>query len=330
MSEQMDACTVLIESAMERVKYYIRKITENPIAGTRTGAVLDDALSSSGKMIRPRLLLLCASLGPDFEKNLDRLCMMAALTELTHLASLIHDDIVDDAPSRRGKPSIQGKYGKDAAVYAGDFIIARINYWEAKEHLNNAARILANAVENMCIGEIGQATCRYREDVSTEDYLANIRGKTAILFRSACEIGASEAGCSGEVVERLAGFGENLGIMFQYRDDLLDFTSSEGEIGKETHKDFLEGIYTLPVLNALKDPDGRAKLLPIIRENAERVLNVEEIREMEQLVVRYGGIESTWEQIHACADRSEKLLSPLAENAAVKEIKKILYLLDKR
>ncbi|MEI3266097.1 MAG: polyprenyl synthetase family protein [Frisingicoccus sp.] len=125
-----------------------------------------------------------------------------------------------------------------------------------KEQLIDAAMILSKTVENMCIGEIGQAVCRYDVNVTVDAYLKNIKGKTASLFSTACELGAIEAGCSEDIAGKLKRFGEYLGIMFQFRDDLLDFTSSEVAEGKKTHKDFHDGIYTLPVLMALGVPEA--------------------------------------------------------------------------
>ena len=116
------------EAELLRVKEYIRLFTANSLQGSPTGAVLSDALSSAGKMLRPRMLLLSSAFGPYRQMRLDRICMLAAMVEMTHTASLIHDDIVDDAAMRRGKTSVQSRYGKDAAVYAGDFLIARVNY----------------------------------------------------------------------------------------------------------------------------------------------------------------------------------------------------------
>ena len=328
MSERMMSCAVTAESAMERVKYYICKIAENNYAGTRTGAVLDDLLGSSGKMVRPRLLLSCGALGPYFEERFERLCTIAAMVELTHLASLVHDDIIDDAPYRRGKPSMQGKYGKDAAVYAGDFLIARINYWEAKEKLVNAAAILSKAIEEMCIGEIGQSVCRYNAGVTVDDYIRNIRGKTGALFRATCRLGATESGCSEDIVRKMDQLGDYIGIMFQFRDDLLDFTSSEAREGKETHKDFHDGIYTMPVLMAMKSPEGREALLPIMRENADRRLDESGIRQMEQYVQFYGGTSETVAEIHRYALKANHLLDTLDRDESVKPIRKMLDLLD--
>jgi len=325
---EVSDCRNLLESEIEQVKAHMRLIASHSLNGTQVGAVLDDAFSTSGKMIRPRLLLLCGSFGPLSDVKTDRLCTLAAAVELTHLASLVHDDIVDDAPFRRGERSIQSKYGKDAAVYAGDFIISRVNYFLAKEKMSEAAAILSKTIERMCEGEIGQAMCRYREDVSTDDYLWNIQGKTTALFRTACRIGAMETGCSKETVGKLADFGECLGTMFQLRDDLLDFTSDEAQIGKETHKDFRDGIYTMPVLMALRDPAGRDVLLPIIKENAMRTLGDGEIARMEEAVVRFGGTEATRREIHRMNQRCSLVLNNMDDCAAVSLLRSILKLLD--
>lgn len=324
MTERNNACTMTEESAIGRVNYYISKIAENSFSGTKTGAVLDDVIGSSGKMIRPRLLLLCSAFGPDTEEKAERLCMLAAMVELTHMASLIHDDIIDEAPYRRGKPSIQGKYGKDAAVYAGDFLIERIHYWQAKEQLMNAAMLLSKAVEAMCVGEIGQARYRYDANISVEIYMENIKGKTAALFSTACKLGAMEAGCCRETAEKLKRFGEYIGILFQFRDDLLDFTASEEEAGKVTHKDFRDGIYTLPVLMALEAPEGREALLPMMQENAKRSLSADEIEQMEREVIRHGGVKRTVEEIHRYAAMAADILDSLEDIPEARQIRRVL------
>lgn len=295
LTERKPACAAREDEDLERVRQYIWKIAEGPDGGTPTGAVLKDTLSSSGKMLRPQLLLMFGKLGPEADR--ERLCLLAAMVELTHLASLIHDDIVDDAPCRRGRPSIQGKYGKDAAVYAGDFLISRVFRWGAREGLNEAVERLARTMEDMCLGEIGQAACKFRDDVSAAEYYANIRGKTASLFQSACAIGAAESGCPGWVVERAERFGEALGLLFQIRDDLLDFTATDKAAGKSTHKDFRDGIYTMPVLKALENPWGRQAILPLMRDNREWGVDDNVLAIMEQAVVRSGGVEAAWGEV---------------------------------
>lgn len=330
MTERKMPGTLTQQMVLGKVRNYIRTMTENPVSGTPTGDVLEDALDSSGKMVRPKLLLLCGSLGPDCSERMEQLCMLAAMVELTHLSSLIHDDIIDEAPLRRGKPSTQSKYGKDAAVYAGDFLISRVNYWLAKERLNDAAMRLNKTVEEMCIGEIGQAGCRYRKDVTPEAYYRNIKGKTASLFKCACAMGAAEGGCCDEVIETLEQFGECLGVMFQLRDDLLDFTSTRQEAGKQTHKDFLDGIYTLPVLMALRQPEGRRMLEPIMDANCQGNLTPEEIGQMENIVRHLDGVEATWEEIHRQAALGHQLLDCLEANESVEKLRRMLDQLDKR
>ena len=317
MAERTVRVRDMADEWMEEVEGYIDFFSSHPFGGTQVGDVLDDAAATRGKMVRPRLLLLAGEFGPEYETARDRLCKLAAMVELTHMASLIHDDIVDEAPCRRGSPSMQAKYGKDAAVYAGDFLMSRISYHIAREELNRSGAVLAKTVEEMCAGEIGQALCRYREDVSVQDYLRNIHGTTAARFMAACRMGAMESGCDAATVRTLELFGECLGILFQLRDDLLDFTSDLLTIGKAVHKDFQDGIYTMPVLCALEQPGGREALLPLMRANAAGGLTAEEIHRMERLVVELGGVEATRQEIRnrqTCAERL--LLSSLPHNGA--------------
>ena len=329
MNGDMKQNFIMTEEEKLQVQKWIRRIGACPesMKDTPTGKVLKDTVGSLGKMIRPGLLLACGSFGPDYQIQKDRLCMLGALVELTHLSSLIHDDIIDDAPLRRGMSSIQGKYGKDAAVYAGDFLIARINFWEARQHCNDAAQILASTVEDMCVGEIGQAMCRYHPTVTCKQYYDNIRGKTASLFRAACKIGAMTAGCDEELIRVLERFGEHLGIMFQLRDDLIDFSSNGCEDGKKTHKDFQDGIYTLPVLMAMRIPEARKELLPIMEENQKRVLAEEEIRQMEEIVIRYQGVVDTGKEILHRADLCYDILNALPSSDSVTALKELLAML---
>lgn len=317
-----------IDRHLEKVRRYIRAYTAHTLGGTPVGEVLDDAVSSCGKMIRPQLVLLAGQFGPDRDAVGDRLHQLAAIVEMTHLSSLIHDDIIDDAPERRGKPSVQSKYGKDAAVYAGDFLMSRISYHTARENMNRAAQVLGLTVEEMCIGEIGQARCRYREDVSVQEYLHNIHGKTAALFMAACRIGAEESGCEEETVGLLERFGECVGILFQLRDDLLDFISSQAEEGKQVHKDFRDGIYTMPLLCALESEEGRQALLPIMRANARGELTDGQVAEMERMVVELGGVDAARAKIRICCEEARAYMRRLPENRAVKVMERLLRKLE--
>ena len=304
----------------------MHEIASHDFQGSEVGRVLDYALDDSGKMIRANLLLACADFGPDSQDKKDRLCMLAAMIELIHLASLIHDDIVDESDFRRGKPSVQSKYHKDAAVYAGDFLITRVNHTLAARKLNESSMALSKTIEMMCAGEIAQALCRYNEKSTAEDYLNTIKGKTAELFKTACKVGASEAGAGADIVSILSNIGEALGIMFQLRDDLLDF-SPRAEIGKASHLDFREGIYTLPVLKALEN-DTEGKLLRYAKENAQRSLTSDEITEVEKLTAELGGVEATKQSIKNCRTVIEGLLTVLPDIPSKKFLSELTAKLD--
>ena len=312
------------DEQIEQIKNYIQAFTAHTFAGTPTGAVLTDATASEGKMIRPRLLMMASEYGPKRGDAQERLDKLAAIVEMTHLASLIHDDVVDDAPFRRGKPSIQSRYGKNAAVYAGDFLMSRISYHLMKEGLNRAGMVLSKTVEEMCSGEIGQAMCRYKDTVTIDEYLRNIHGKTVALFMACCRIGAMESGCSEQHAGILESFGECLGYMFQLRDDLLDFTDDKALNGKTVHQDFREGIYTLPVLIALERPGGRAALAPYMERSAAGTLTAADIRAMERLVAEFGGMEEAWRYIRRYQRRAEELLAFLPPCDAAPLLRKLV------
>ena len=308
---------ILLKEWTEEVKRYIYLIANFSIKESQVGAVLDDVLNISGKMIRAKILLLSAFSGTNWKNNKERICKLAAMVELTHLASLIHDDIVDDSPYRRGKQSIQGKYGKDAAVFAGDFLIARVFYYGVVENLNEAVSILAKTIENMCIGEIEQELYHYQEDISEEKYFEIIERKTAALFQAACSIGARESVCSKELTQKLELFVRNLGLMFQIKDDILDFTSNSKDLGKETHKDFQNGIYTFPVIMALKNFKSKEVLEPIMKKNRVEKLSLEEIIQLEKYITSFGGIEASYKKIEALSKANRQLIKELGKNLEI-------------
>ena len=322
---------ILLKEWTEEVKRYIYLIANFSIKESQVGAVLDDVLNISGKMIRAKILLLSAFSGTNWKNNKERICKLAAMVELTHLASLIHDDIVDDSPYRRGKQSIQGKYGKDAAVFAGDFLIARVFYYGVVENLNEAVSILAKTIENMCIGEIEQELYHYQEDISEEKYFEIIERKTAALFQAACSIGARESVCSKELTQKLELFVRNLGLMFQIKDDILDFTSNSKDLGKETHKDFQNGIYTFPVIMTLKNAKLREVLEPIMKKNKKEKLSAEEILQLEKYITSFGGIEASYKKIEALSKANRQLIKELGEKTEVSlYLEKILRELEEK
>jgi len=266
------------------------------------GEVLAQVMQSRGKMLRPMLLLLAGRLGLGGRTApkgyQDRLCRLGALLELVHLASLIHDDIIDDSPLRRGKATLQYAFGKDVAVYTGDFLLARIVYHLLNENFQISGVFLAEAVQAMCRGEIAQYRLRHNPDTTTQSYIQNIRDKTASMFIAACRIAAHESGCATQLSSSLEAIGHHMGCAFQLRDDILDFTSSPTQEGKPTHADFRDGIFTLPVLHTLGSPRYGLELRGLIHSSYKTYSN-EDIAKMQEFVELSGGIDYTKTQISA-------------------------------
>jgi len=286
-----------------------------------TGVVADvfsSVRGTRGKMIRPILLFLAARFGPSYKGTRERLCKLAALTEIVHMASLIHDDIIDDSPLRRGRSTVQARFGKDIAVYAGDFMLSRVMSALAREGLQRSGEILGRTIEEMCRGELGQMACRWDTETTIDAYLKNICGKTAALFIAAAQIGAIECGCDDRDVGYLAGIGENLGYMFQMRDDMLDFISDESREGKPVHKDFSDGIYALPVLYAFGTGSG-GRLRVIAAQNADAPDYYENLAEAGELIRGSGGLKFTAAQIkkHAIQARRQLVSIPKRDASAV-------------
>ena len=276
---------------LEQTEKYLAEYLQDPGFGGAISQILRDQAASKGKRLRPRLLLLAGRYGERFQESRDRLSRLGALVEMVHMASLIHDDIVDDAPLRRGMPTTQAKYGKDRAVYAGDLLLSRIVQSLFRHGFTEVGVHFGDAVESMCLGELGQMGCRYRDDMTVDQYMQNIYGKTAALCRLACIAGAIESGCSEAVQSRLEDLGTNFGYMFQIRDDLLDFTSDAMHEGKATQADFREGIFTLPVLYALQEGKYRPEICAMIGEAKEGTFSGKNAARLAELVAASGGLD---------------------------------------
>jgi heptaprenyl diphosphate synthase len=220
------------------------------------GALLGPAsvrvASSGGKRLRPLLTIVTAATRDVFD---DRVVAAAAAVELVQVGSLVHDDILDEADTRRGRPTINAVEGLNHAVLAGDFILARAAELAAQVS-QDAAALLAAALGDLCEGQVLEMRDTFDPDRTVEAHLASIRGKTAALFECACRLGAHCAGLGDESVRALARFGHAFGMGFQVLDDVLDLIGDENRLGKPTGNDIASGVYTLPVITALRGPHG--------------------------------------------------------------------------
>jgi octaprenyl-diphosphate synthase len=243
-------------------------------------------LFSGGKRLRPLLMVLSARIS-GYEGNDDT--SFSTIFEYLHAATLLHDDLVDDAALRRGKTSAHAVYGNPTAVLTGDFLLARSLSIVAETGRPDVIKVIAGITEDMSQGEIQQLRRKGDPDVTEEEYRDVIFRKTASLIRGACRTGAMIADAPPDQEAALTDYGFHIGMAFQMADDILDYTSASGTLGKETGKDLKEGKVTLPLIAALSAavPEDRAEMTEMIRTQR---LSDQDILRLNQLVREYGGI----------------------------------------
>ncbi|HLQ97504.1 MAG TPA: heptaprenyl diphosphate synthase component II [Candidatus Dormibacteraeota bacterium] len=216
--------------------------------------VLQDAstqlLEAGGKRIRPVFVLLSGQMG---SYHIDRFKTVAVALELIHMATLVHDDVVDNSELRRGKPTVKHSYGNRVAMYTGNYILALAIESITKIKDPNIHQLLSNTLVEVCLGEVEQIEFKYNWDQQLRHYLRRIKRKTALLIATSCKLGAMAGMTTPEEANRLYQYGYYIGMSYQIIDDILDFTSTEKELGKPIASDLLQGNLTLPVLYAMKD-----------------------------------------------------------------------------
>lgn len=222
-------------------------------------------VQSGGKRLRPALLLLAARAGEGFDR--DRIMPLAVAVELIHMASLVHDDVIDSADTRRGALTANAKWGNQVAILSGDYLFAQAFSLVAGRHYGDTiGSRLAELVRELSSGEILQDTMLYKAEHSLEEYYQQIEKKTANFLALCCEMGAIVGGAPEAVGKALYLYGHSIGMAFQITDDLLDITGDAAKIGKPAGNDIRQGVVTLPVIRALTtSPDG-AELAAIVRE----------------------------------------------------------------
>ncbi len=270
-----------------------------------------------GKRMRPILILLVA-------KNfgcVSSITQHAAVgLELLHTASLVHDDVVDESSERRGQASVNALYDNKVSVLVGDFILSTALLYVSKTHSEVIVRRLSELGRTLSDGEILQLTNIQKEAISETAYYEIIKRKTAALFESCAAIGAESAGASDDEVEAARLFGQNLGIIFQIRDDIFDYYDSK-EIGKPTGNDMLEGKLTLPVIYALKST-GNAEMMTLARKVKAREGKQSEINQLVAFTKESGGIEyaeqQMWKFHAACMQFIDEKVGDSTIKAALK------------
>ncbi|MBI5731376.1 MAG: polyprenyl synthetase family protein [Ignavibacteriales bacterium] len=243
-------------------------------------------LKQKGKKIRPILVLLSSDLCGGISERSYR---GATLVELLHTATLVHDDVVDNAETRRNFPSINAVWKNKIAVLMGDYLLARGLMLAVDGNDFDFLRVITNTVKRMSEGELLQISKTRKLDIDEETYFRIISDKTASLLSTCCEIGARASTDDGEKITALKEFGENLGIAFQIRDDILDFIGTKNIFGKSPGADIKEKKITLPLIYALKNaPQEESKKIINLLKSKERKTKVDVVI---KFVKMYEGIE---------------------------------------
>lgn len=220
-------------------------------------------LKAGGKRLRPVFVLMGGKFGT---YDLEKLKRVAVPLELIHSASLVHDDVIDDAELRRGEPTVKSKWNNKVAMYTGDYIYAKALVMTTELKNPRIHEVLSKAMVEMSIGEMEQIRDFFNSEQSVRHYLRRIRRKTALLIAISCQLGALAADAEPEAARLLYNYGYNIGMAFQIRDDLLDLSGTEKQIGKPPGSDMRQGNITLPVIYSLEDERLR---LPLLEELAE-------------------------------------------------------------
>mgnify|MGYP000710391107 FL=1 len=287
--------------------------------------IMNYIVKRKGKQMRPLLVLHCAKLFGEVNESTYR---GAALVELLHTATLVHDDVVDEASMRRGFFSINALWKNKVAVLVGDYLLSKGLLLSLKNKDFKALEILSSAVEKMSEGELLQMEKARKLDITEEVYFDIITKKTSSLLASCCGIGANSTGVSEEVLEDVIAMGEAVGIAFQIKDDLFDY--GDNKIGKPTGIDIIEKKMTLPLIYALNvaDKGERRKIIKVIKNSKKSKADIQEVI---QFVKTKGGIEYAQTRMLEYKKKAEDLLNSIPTESSTEYLKALIdYVIERK
>ncbi|HTX56351.1 MAG TPA: polyprenyl synthetase family protein [Candidatus Acidoferrales bacterium] len=310
-------------SALRKDEPDLQELVENFFRATFStdNAIITEAvrrmLAAGGKRLRPRVTLLAAAAcGDDPQRHLH----LAAYMELIHVATLIHDDVVDNAQMRRGVNATAVDFGNRVSVLAGDYLFAWIFKNVTADYPHPVPNILSATLADICDGEVLQLQALGNLDLSLAGYVEIARKKTASLFAASAACGAIMGGGNPSEIEALRAFGDAYGVAFQMHDDLLDLTADERSLGKPVGNDLRERKVTIPLVCALRAGSGE------FRSEAARFYAGAEndgIPVLVAAIAREGGLDGTRAEIARYVERAKAALEPLSPNAAKEHLKRL-------
>ncbi len=298
-----------------------KQITTN---NTPVAKAIMEMINGGGKLLRPAYCLLFSRFQ---DTDREKMIALAAAIETLHTATLIHDDIIDKSPTRRNQVTIQKQFGPDTAVYAGDYLF--VVCFKLLAHYASSLRSIqqdSGSMEKILKGELDQMATRYQTQITINDYLKQVSGKTGQLFALSCFIGAYESGGTTNFAKTAEKIGMNIGIAFQLLDDILDYTSDGETLGKPVYEDVRSGVYSAPLILAMQR--DRQAFLPLLAKK-EHISDTEMIQ-LRDLVIKYEGVKQAYTMAQQRTDLATAGLQKLPAGAARDDLIRLTESLLKR
>ncbi len=300
-----------IGPSLKKVDTEYRRITDGD--SPMTQAICAHILKGKSKKFRPTLLLLSAQ---NEQGIVDEAISAAACVELVHSATLVHDDFIDEALTRRGLPAVNVKFGPSAALIMGDYLYSKALHTLCVAGLQESVEMLARTTVLMSEAEMLQLEHRFDMDITEERYLQIIYQKTGSLIENSCRIGASLNPDLVAVQEVFGEFGAKTGMVFQITDDIFDYLGDERRLGKPTGQDWEEGRITLPLIAAWRNADAASqKRIGILAAEKNTQLRAESWSEVKTFVTEYGGVDYSFDKARQFGEDAKNALGPVANGA---------------
>jgi octaprenyl-diphosphate synthase len=312
-----------VEKEMDEFESYFNRTMKSDIPLLKI--ILNYILRRKGKQMRPMLVFLTARLNGDISEST---YVAATLIELLHTASIVHDDVVDDAHERRGSLSVNALWNSKIAVLVGDYMLSKGLLISVEKGRYDMLEIVSEAVKSMAEGELLQLQKSRKLNIKEEDYYKIIISKTAALIAACTATGARSVTEDPDTIQLMKDFGENIGIAFQIRDDLLDYVSN-GLTGKPAGNDIKERKITLPLIQALElaTPSQKRRILSIVRSKKK---TKSEIKEVIQFVSACGGIEYAELKMNLFRDKALAILDSYPDSEVKESLKGFVYFTTER
>jgi len=313
-----------IEKELQKVDDYLIKSFQDTHERLRSGFL--HMLKAGGKRMRPAFTILASRYGG---VDSESIIPLAAAFEMVHMASLLHDDVIDSSDTRRGEPTIRLLFGNEYSLYLGDFLFAAaLNIIDGyKNHeINN---LLAVASMEMCRGEIEEIASSHCWQQNMRNYLYRIKRKTSLLIAVCCQAGALAAGAEHQVAKALGRYGHNIGMAFQITDDILDFVADEKMLGKPVGTDLLQGVMTLPLIYVFKYGDDSTKR-EIIKVLGQKAVSREDVLGIVRIVAGTEAVNYSRGIAGKFVGKALQQLEQLPDNTTTDTLRKIAHYINTR